>query len=90
MAKQLRVFPSMAGTYAVGWVRDDVKVVHVFANARSGQRFRPSNGRGGPHWPCEICESHGFTEQDFHNQIRAALAKGPAWPRNESDGGEAT
>jgi hypothetical protein len=76
--KKLEIFPSMGGTYGVGWMRDDAPMIHLFANAKSGESFRPASGpEGGPHWPCEVCEAHGYSEKDFHAQIGDALERGP-------------
>lgn len=70
--KQAQVFQSLGETVSVGWLRDDVpSVVHVFAQCKPGERFQPSNGAGGPHWPCKVCEAHGYTEDDFHAQMGA-------------------
>jgi hypothetical protein len=44
-------------------------MVHVFAQAKPGEPFQPSNGRGGPHWPCPVCEAHGYTKEDFHREM---------------------
>lgn len=77
MTKRLQVFPSLGNTFAVGWLRDDVPMIHTFANVAPGTRFQPSDGKGGPHWPCSVCKAHEFTEQDFVDQIHAALARGP-------------
>jgi len=89
--KKLQVFASMGlqlpgqmfvlaaqVSYGVGWERDDLPVIHVFAKAAPGDMFTASNGHGGPHWPCEICDAHGYSEADFHEQIEDALARGPA------------
>lgn len=76
--KQLEVYASMGGTYGVGWQRDDAPMIHLFANVAPGQRFQPVNSDGGPHWPCDVCRAHGFTEADFHAQIQEALKRGPA------------
>jgi len=79
MPKQLRVFASMGGTYGVGWPRDDLPMIHMFcASVPPGAAFQPSDGHGGPHWPCDVCDTHGFTEQDFTDQIHDALQRGPA------------
>lgn len=70
--KQLEILQSLGTTRSVGWVRDDIpSLFHTFADAERGARFVPSNGRGGPHWPCPVCEAHGFTEWDFHTQMTA-------------------
>ena len=72
--KQLEIMPSIGETFAVGWLRDDMpNVVHVFANALQGQIFKPGNGFGGPHWPCKVCEAHGYSEEDFDVQMRALM-----------------
>lgn len=76
-AKHLKIFPSMAGTFGIGWKRDDAPMMHLFANEAPGALFQPSNGRGGPHWPCPVCEAHGYTKQDFYDQIEEALERGP-------------
>ena len=75
--KQLSVFRSMGPKFGVGWKRDDAPLLHIFAMAASGEVFQPSDGHGGPHWPCEVCDHHGFTEKDFHEQILDALERGP-------------
>jgi hypothetical protein len=69
MLKELKIYPSLTTTQSVGWDRDDAPLVHVFAQAEPGQPFTPTNGRGGPHWPCKVCIYHGYTKADFHNQI---------------------
>lgn len=73
--KQLQIFRSMDPmSQSVGWLRDDpTKMVHVFAQAAPGEPFQPSNGRGGPHWPCSVCESHGYAELDFKQQMLALM-----------------
>jgi hypothetical protein len=79
MTKKLQVFTSIVGTYTVGWERDDLPLIHMFfEGVAPGEPFRPSDDAGGPHWPCMVCDTHGFTEQDFHDQIRDALERGPA------------
>ena len=76
---QLQVFSSVVGTYTVGWHRDDLPMIHMFfKGVPSGESFRPSDEHGGPHWPCDVCDTHGFTEQDFTDQIHDALQRGPA------------
>lgn len=75
--KQLELYHSFGGTIGVGWLRDDMKVIHMFANERPGEIFQPSDGNGGPHWPCGVCDEHGYTEKDFRDQILPALEKGP-------------
>ena len=75
--KLLRVLRSMGAKFGVGWERDDVDMIHIFATAAPGEAFCASNGHGGPHWPCEVCDSHGFTEADFYDQMPGALARGP-------------
>lgn len=77
MAKKLRIFESMGSALGVGWERDDHPMIHLFALAEPGEVFQPSVLGGGPHWPCEVCDEHGYTEQDFHGQIIEALNKGP-------------
>lgn len=72
-AKQLKVYGSLVTTNSVGWGRDDMPVIHVFAQAEPGAVFKPSNGRGGPHWPCVVCDEHGYTEDDFHKQMAALM-----------------
>jgi hypothetical protein len=67
--KQLTVLPSLGTTYSVGWLRDD-GLFHQFAQAVPGERFRPVNGNGGPHWPCSVCDAHGYTEADFDRQMK--------------------
>ncbi len=76
--KQLKVFASLGSTHSVGWERDDLPMVHVFGNAEPGARFKPSNGRGGPHWPCPVCQAHGYTEADFHRQLKALASRAQA------------
>jgi len=76
--KQIQVYESMdPKSYSVGWLRDDMPVVHVFAQTSPGQPFQPSNGRGGPHWPCDVCEGHGYTELDFQDQMLEIMQSGP-------------
>jgi hypothetical protein len=71
--KQLQVYSSLGTTFSVGWERDDLPMlVHVFANAAPGERFDVQK-----HWPCKVCESHGYTEVNFHAQIGPALERGP-------------
>ncbi len=68
--KKLKVYTSMAtSSSSVGWERDDVPMVHVFAQAEPGTVFQPSDGRGGPHWPCKVCDWHGYTAEDFNAQM---------------------
>lgn len=79
LGKQLGVFHTMGGTLGVGWKRDDVNMIHLFANVAPGEKFQPTSGSlRGPHWPCNVCDSHRFTEKDFHDQIQSTLDKGPA------------
>jgi hypothetical protein len=67
---KLKVFRSLAPQNSVGWLRSDLPMVHVFAQALPGETFRPSNGpEGGPHWPCIVCEYHGYTQEDFHSDM---------------------
>ena len=75
--KTLRVFRLMGFTLGVGWMRDDIPMIHMFASVLSGEKFQSSNGHGGPHWPCDVCDEHGYIEEDFHDQIVEALEKGP-------------
>lgn len=75
--KQLRIVRSMGHTLGVGWMRDDAPMFHMFANVAPGEKFQPSDGHGGPHWPCKVCIEHGYTDEDFHGQIVDALKKGP-------------
>ena len=77
MTAKLQVFASMGEEFSVGWKRDDAPLIHVFAQAKPGHRFTPGNGRGGLHWPCPVCDAHGFTEGDFYEQIADALKRGP-------------
>lgn len=70
---QLKVFRSLAASYSVGWKREDVPMVHVFAQAEPGAVFQPSDGHGGPHWPCTVCSQHGYTEEDFHKDMTAIM-----------------
>lgn len=74
MAKpKLQIYPSLGTTFSVGWMRKDVPMVHVFAQAKSGEKFWPSDGHGGPHWPCIVCDYHGYTENDFHKEMREII-----------------
>ncbi len=85
--KVLNVYRSLASSLSVGWERDDIsiagaegvtgKVIHVFAQAEPGQPFQANDGHGNPHWPCEVCAAHGYTEAHFHAQVREALERGP-------------
>jgi hypothetical protein len=78
MPKKLSVFRSIGKALGVGWERDDIPMLHVFAIAEPGESFQPSGGPDrGPHWPCEVCEEHGYTEEDFHAQVIDALHEGP-------------
>lgn len=72
--KKLRVYPSLARTLSVGWMRDDLPMVHVFGQAEPGQIFQPSNGHGGSHWPCSVCEEHNYTVMDFDQQMCELMA----------------
>ena len=77
--KQLKVYRSLATSLSVGWQRDDLPLVHVIAQAEPGEVITPSKGpQGGPHWPCTVCENHGYSEKLFYEQLPAALEKGPA------------
>lgn len=81
--KQLEFLPSLGGTIGVGWKRDDIPgIFHMFASVLPGERFTARNAEGGPHWPCEVCVAHGYTEADFHKQvvekIQDMLKKGAA------------
>jgi hypothetical protein len=67
--KQLQIFGSLAAEQSVGWLRDDARLVHVFAQAKPGERVMPSDGCGGEHWPCQVCDHHGYTEEDFWSQL---------------------
>lgn len=69
--KQIKVFGSLTDVLSVGWMRDDIRMVHVFGQARAGEPFQPSNGQGGPHWPCAVCEHHEYTREDFIRQMTA-------------------
>lgn len=72
--KQLYVYGSMnPNSCSVGWMRDDLPMVHVFAQAAPGAVFQPSDGRGGPHWPCKVCDHYGYTEHDFDEQMTALM-----------------
>jgi hypothetical protein len=71
---KLQVFRSLAAQSSVGWLRSDVPMVHVFAQALPGEAFRPSNGpEGGPHWPCIVCDHHGYTQEDFYVEMLALM-----------------
>jgi len=48
-------------------------MVHVFAQVEPGAVFQPSDGHGGPHWPCTVCSQHGYTEDDFHKEMTAIM-----------------
>ncbi len=76
--KQIKIYPSMLSTLSVGWLRDDLPMVHVFAQAEPGAAFRTGNGNDYPHWPCAVCEAHGYTEADFGRQMLELMAKGPS------------
>ncbi len=67
--KRIRVFSSLDSTNSVGWAREDLPLIHVFAQAKPGEAFQPSNGNGGPHWPCAVCDAHGYTPEMFHAQM---------------------
>jgi len=73
MPKQLQIFRSMAEANSVGWVRDDVHMMHVFAQAKPGEHIVPGDGHGGKHWPCVVCEHHGYTEAIFWSQLAALI-----------------
>ena len=77
--KQLKLYRAFDGENAVGWDRDDVPMVHVLGKARPGAKFQPSDGHGGPHWPCPICDAHGYNETHFRNQM-LWLMKAPEKP----------
>ncbi len=71
--KQLEIYRTLGGgEQAVGWLRDDLKgVAHVFAKGKPGEMFQTSDGYGGPHWPCPVCDSHGgYSAEDFDRQMR--------------------
>lgn len=84
MSKVLSVYRSLAPQFALGWLRDDVFMVHGIAQASPGEDVVPSDGRGGPHWPCEVCDAHGYSEALFHGQVEAALLNGPVSDRDRS------
>ena len=74
MPKQLEVFRSLGETVSIGWKRDDVPRIHVFGQGKEGEYFQPASGpEGGPHWPCVVCDHHGYTEADFHEQLTRLL-----------------
>lgn len=70
--KTLQVYRSLGALLSVGWERDDVPMVHVFAQAAPGSAFKVDR-----HWPCPVCAAHGYTETDFRLQIGPALEAGP-------------
>lgn len=70
--KRLEVYRSLGPELSIGWERDDLPLIHVFAQKVPGGAFSVDG-----HWPCQVCEAHGFTERDFHSQISAALERGP-------------
>lgn len=74
--KQIEIFRPMGGDLlTVGWLRDDLKgVAHGLGRARAGEMFQPSDGFGGPHWPCEVCDAHNYTPADFDQQMRELSA----------------
>ncbi len=71
--KQLKIYASLGKEVSIGWARDDVPMVHCFASVLPGKNFKPSNGRGGPHWPCTVCDAHNYSENDFHTQMQALM-----------------
>jgi hypothetical protein len=72
---QLQVYGSLTTTLSIGWPREDLPVIHVFVQAEPGKPFWPSNGRGGPHWPCKVCKEHGYTKKDFYEQMAVIMDK---------------
>jgi hypothetical protein len=72
---QLQVFRSLAPEFTVGWKREDLPMVHGFAQALPGTAFQPSDGHGGPHWPCKVCDYHGYTEEDFYRDMVVLMKK---------------
>lgn len=76
--KTLNVYASLGETLDLGFLRDDVpNVIHTIARAAPGDPIIPSSANGGPHWPCQVCEEHGFTQALFYTQIQDALTRGP-------------
>lgn len=72
--KTLLVYRSLGESLSIGWERDDAPgLVHVFAQAVPGAAFSVD-----AHWPCSVCSSHNYTEEEFRLQIGPALERGPA------------
>lgn len=70
---KLQVYRSLGESLSVGWERRDVpRLIHVFAQVVPGAAFSVDG-----HWPCPVCDEHGFSADDFHMQIADALARGP-------------
>lgn len=71
---ELRIFPSLGREYSIGWERRDLEgVVHVFAQAEPGAPFSVEG-----HWPCPVCDAHGYSEADFREQVAPLLARAQA------------
>lgn len=77
--KTLNVYASLdPNLFSVGFPRDDLRnVIHTIAQAAPGEPIIPSNGHGAPHWPCAVCEAHGYSPTLFNAQIEDALMRGP-------------
>ncbi len=74
--KQLEILQSVApGLHGIGWMRNDLPMFHTFSIFKDGEEIIPSNGRGGNHWPCKVCQEHGYTEEDFNNQLANMVDK---------------
>lgn len=82
--KVLNVYSSLAPDFMFGWKRNDVPIVHGLAQAKPGERIVPSDGQGGAHWPCAVCQMHAYTEALFYEQVADALERGP---RNHIESG---
>ncbi len=60
---KLKVYPDMGGEVQAGFMRTDVPMFHSVAREKQGCAFDPAE-----HWPCTVCEVHGFTLEDFRAQ----------------------
>lgn len=64
------IYPDLGGGLHVAYPRNDCPLAHTIVRAEQGAEFDP-----GSHWPCDVCEEHGFSPGDFAEQWPAALAQ---------------
>jgi hypothetical protein len=70
----LELYRSLGTTLSVGWERTDLPLIHVIFQAEPGEYV---NFKLSSHWPCKVCEDHGYTIEDFKAQLEPALLLGP-------------